>query len=133
MSESESSTPIPDLELLARFVVRRHWIRQDGTIKQDAFIPPANLNLSATRHANLTSPQLWAIGDQIAGQLGDQPLLDRADVKVEDVQRTTLIVVAATLPGNPNHVHIVGWPTEKPAQKMLSVQLAAAARYVPRL
>jgi len=132
MSESEPLSPITATEILARFVVRRQWIRQDGTIRQDAFIPPPDLELSVTRHFGLAEHQLWAIGEQVATELQIVPLLGRADVSVEHVTRCKLDAVAAALPNNPNHAHLIGWPKEKSAQKMAAVELAGLARYTKR-
>src|ERR1700689_41484 len=70
-------TPLAGDEKLARFVFRRQWVRQDGTIKQDAFIPPFDLELSVTRHLNNTDSQLWQTGEEIAGELGINQLLGR--------------------------------------------------------
>ena len=30
------------------------------------------------------------------------------------------------LPENPNHANVIGWPAEKPAQKIIAQQIAAA-------
>jgi hypothetical protein len=45
-------TPLSDDEMLARFVLKKEWLRKiDNTIKQDAFIPPkiCSFPLLATR------------------------------------------------------------------------------------
>jgi hypothetical protein len=132
MSDGAGTVPIMNDETLARFVVRRQWIRQDGTVKQDAFVPPPDLELSVTRHLGLTESQLWAIGEQVALELKTVPLLGRADVTVQDVHRCSLRAVVAELPNNPNHAHILDWPTEKAARKMVALELAASARFTRR-
>jgi hypothetical protein len=121
--------PVASSEALARFVVQRHWIRHDGTVKQDAFMPPRDLELSVTRHLGLTEDQLWGFGEQVAAELSAHRLLGRADVTVEVVHRNNLNVVPVPLPNNPNHAHLIGWPADKPLQKMIAQELAAASRF----
>ena len=122
--------PIAGDELLARFVMARGWIRAEGTVKSDAFRPPRDLNLSATRHLGLSPDDLWRIGDLVASDT-DGNLLGRVDVSVSSVSAVGLEAEPAPLPENPNHVHIVGWPADKPSQKALAQKLAARAHYVP--
>lgn len=117
-------------EQLARFVLFKRWVRQAGTIKPDAFIPPPDLNLSVTRHAALSHEQLWARGRSVA-ELRGKPLNGRADVSVNSVRRTKLDAIRHPVDGNPEHAHIVEWPTDKPMQKSMAQQLAALAQYMP--
>jgi hypothetical protein len=122
---------VPGDERLARFIMRQQWVRADGSVKQDAFIPPRDLNLSVTRHAKLSMDQLWSRGRSVADQIRRR-LIGRADIAASDVRTTgRLDVVAVPLVENPEHAHILGWPAEKPAQKTLAQKLAAAAGYVP--
>jgi hypothetical protein len=122
---------INDDEVLARFVFFPDWIRSDGTLRQDAFIPPKDLQLSITRHTGLSAGELWAIAQKVAEQRILE-LLGRADLVARDVTSTGLTTQSVPLPENPNHAHVTGWPQDKPSRKSLAQQLAAMAKYVPK-
>ena len=115
-------------EQLARFILTRRYIRQDNTVKPEAFIPPSDLNLSVTRHGTLTEEAVWACGDLIA-DAQNKDLHGRADVVTQAVRSGGLEVQAAPVPENPNHANIAGWPPEKPRQKVLAQLIAAAAEF----
>jgi hypothetical protein len=133
MSVPEGTAPVSADETLARFVTIDRWIRADQTIRQDAFIPPKkDLNLSVTRHLHLSQTQLWRIGQTVADARGPGRLFGRADLTVLVAEKASLRVEPAPLPANPQHAHINGWPLDKPAQKNVAQQLAAASRFVSR-
>lgn len=117
-------------ERLARFVVVRKWVRSEGTLKPDAFMPPADLQLSVTRHARLSIKELWARGRDVAAHRG-KTLHGRADLSVVSVRTAGLDTVEWPLPENPEHAHVVGWPVDKPTQKSKAQLLAAHAQFVP--
>jgi len=130
--EEEHKTPS---DLLARFITANAWVRKDGTIRQDAFMPPKDLNLSVTRHLRLSEEEMWRIGEAIVTKIGERraaALLGRADLHDHEVTPLGLNTVPAPRPENPNHAHITGWPADKPEQKELALNLAAAARYVAK-
>jgi hypothetical protein len=129
VNDQQPPAHVSDGETLARFVMSERWVRENGSVRPDAFVPPPDLNLSVTRHHNLSTEQLWERGASVAVER-TKTLLGRADVLAAAVRRTSpLDVVAARLDRNPAHAHIVGWPTDKPAQKMLAQVLAASATY----
>ena len=119
-------------EWLARYILYRNHLRQDGTIKQDAFIPYPWPDLSVTRHLQLTEKELWDIGRDIALRR-EKTLHGRADLQVKDFQQHQLAVVAAPVPENPNHASITGWPTDKPAQKIIAQQIAFAVGKIRKM
>ncbi len=59
----------------------------------------------------------------------------RADINVVDAMDLNLEVHPHPVIGNPNHANVVGWPPDKPAQKIIAMELATAAIFVkhPRL
>lgn len=126
MTKEGTGKPVTADEQLARFILQRSHLRQDGTVKQDAFIPHPWPDLSVTRHLQLTERELWSIGQNVARQTA-KTLHGRADVRASDFQRHRLRVIKARVEGNPNHANVTGWPTEKPAQKIIAQQIAAAA------
>jgi hypothetical protein len=118
-------------ELLARFILFRGWIRNDGTVKPDAFIPPRDLDLSVTRLKYLLEQEVWRIGQTIAGAR-PATLCGRADIPAAEVRRRALDVVPRPVADNPNHAVVIGWPGDKPAQKIIAQELAAKSVFVPR-
>ena len=54
----------------------------------------------------------------------------RADINVVDAMDLKLEVHPHLVIGNLNHVNVVGWPPDKPAQKIIAMELAAAAIFV---
>jgi hypothetical protein len=133
VKESAQESPVADWERLARFITKHWWVRPDGSIQSDAFIPPKDLNLSVTRHLSLSEERLWAIGKKVVDAIAEKcsaQLVGRADISAHDVARHALTVEAAPLPENPNHAHIKGWP-DKPARKSIAQQLAKAAKFEP--
>jgi len=122
---------LSDDELVARFVLFKRWVRSsDQTVKQDAFIPPPDKELSVTRHKNISVEKLWKHGRSVAKKR-NATLYGRADVRISDVRHQN--IEAAPRPilwKNWNHVHLVGWPPDKPLQKTIAQQLAANAQYV---
>ena len=122
---------LADEELLARFITVEHWVRSSNqTVRPEAFIPPNDLQLSVTRHINLSEEELWNVGQKIADQVTKTeraPLCGRADLRVRQVSEQQLRTEAAPLDDNPNHAHIIGWPIEKSARKSVAQELAAKA------
>lgn len=128
---SDAAPSIADEELLARFVTSSRWIRRDGTVRQDAFIPYPYPDLSVTRHKDLSTERLWCIGQEIADSR-PATLYGRADVTAQRVRRQKLHVEARPVPENLNHASITGWPPDKPSQKSFAQELAAVAHYVSK-
>lgn len=126
--------PIAPDEWVARFVTGSRWLRGDGSIRPDAFIPPPDLRLSVTRHDALSGEELWSIGRTVVAQIAmtrGAELYGRADLRDRDVSRSGLATELAPLSGNPYHAEIVGWPAEKSAQKSIAQELAAIAAFRP--
>lgn len=118
-------------ELLARYITASKWFRkQDQTVKQDAFIPPDEpLELSVTRHLNLTENDIWSIGRGVVSGT-PRTLHGRADVETCHVIAQKLSVVPQPVPDNPNHANIVGWSSDKDVRKMRALEIARVARFV---
>jgi hypothetical protein len=117
-------------ELLARFIYQSSHIRPGNrTVKPNAFLPPANLLCSVTRHLQATEDEIWSVGME-GGQKRDAELYGRADLRAEDCTRHRLKVLKAPVQGNPNHANVTGWPPDKPAQKIIAQELAATASLV---
>jgi hypothetical protein len=133
MSSVERLDDIAPETLLARFITSAKWVRQNRTVKPDAFIPPKDLQFSVTQHLNLSSTELWQIGQKIVAEISKTrtaELAGRADVSAGEFSLQNLRSEPAPSADNPNHVHVVGWPSDKPAQKIIAQELAALARFV---
>ena len=126
MLTSREEEPVESSELLARFVLNRIHVRQDGTLRPNAFIPYPYPDLSVTRHLQLAEAALWEVGKRVACQTG-KTLYGRADVCSSVFESQGLHVEAAPVPENRNHANVVGWPIEKPAQKSIAQEIAAVA------
>ena len=119
-------------ELLARYIFQSSHIRpSDGTVRPNAFIPPANLLYSVTRHLQATEDEIWSVGDDL-GRDRQMTLYGRADICAKECIMQGLKVHKAPVHGNPNHANVSNWPAEKPAQKTIAQQLAAVAALILR-
>jgi len=97
-------------------------------VKANAFIPHPWPNLSVTRHVGLTKEELWEAGREIAEER-PATLYGRADVHASTITTQSLNIVPTATPRN--HANITGWPPDKPSQKMIAQEIAAAAQFVP--
>jgi len=132
MNDNVSVLPVDPEELLSRYILQKSHIRQDNTLRADPFIPHPYADLSVTRHLKLGERDLWEIGEKIARQIG-KFLYGRAESLAKTYNEKGLTVRAAPVLGNPNHANITGWPAEKPAQKIIALELAATSRYIPKV
>ena len=119
----ENLSPVYDDELLARFIRYKRHIRENGTVKQDAFIPHPHRDLSVIRHIALNENELWDIGRVIITHL-----YGRADIYAIEVLNQKLRIEPTSTPRN--HANITGWPPEKEAQKIIALELAVKALFV---
>ncbi len=126
MTEEASRVPIASEELLTRFILHRSHLRQDWTVKPDAFIPYPYSDLSVTRHLHLSEVEIWNIARHVARQT-EKTLHGRADVHTSDFERQSLRVFPSPVSDNPNHANVSGWPLEKSAQKAIAQEIAHAA------
>lgn len=127
MNTLENLSPVDDYELLARFIRFKRHIREDGTVRQDAFIPHPHPDLSVFRHVGLNENELWDIGRAIVKQSAQ--LYGRADLHAIEARNQKLRIEPTATPRN--HANITGWPPEKEAQKIIALELAARARFYP--
>lgn len=121
-------------EMLARFIIfSKHFRPSNNTAKPDAFMPHPRIELSVTRHREATEDELWHEGERVVKIRSDSTLYGRADLTAEAFENEDLSVEAKPIiPENPNHADVIGWPTEKPAQKMKALEIAKKASFVPR-
>jgi hypothetical protein len=76
-----------------------------------------------------TEGDIWNVGLDVATARG-KTLYGRGDFPASTCTNLKLIVEPAPLVNNPNHANVRGWPGEKPLQKIIAQQIAAAAKFV---
>lgn len=124
---------VPDIEqdeTVARFILfSRHYRSSDNTVRQDAFVPHPRPELSMMRHRDATIDEIWQEGRRVAG-LRKSTLYGRADVAVAAFTAESVRVVPKPVLENPNHADAIDWPTGKPEQKIIALQIANRAIFV---
>ena len=117
-----------DNEIVTRFILFSRWIRSDGTVKQDAFIPDERLELSVTRCSGVPDREIRDIAEGVA-RVSGRNLHGRADVGVSVVRANNLDVAVSSVPENPHHADVVNWPLRKDEQKILAMVLAGSSNF----
>jgi hypothetical protein len=115
--------------MLARYILYSKWVREDQTVRPDAFIPHPYPDLSVTRHEGISEAQIWQFGLEVAREV-QRPLYGRADVSTRTIIDAELQVKPDPTDSNPNHAIIVGWPLSKAEQKCRAQKVAADSRYM---
>ena len=119
---------IQDTEPLARFIFSSsHFSRLNLRVKHNAFLPAANGTVSVFRTEAKSEGEVWEIGAAVANKR-KQTLYARADLNAAEVRRHALDVTPEEPP--PHHANIVGWSSDKDAQKLIAMELAEASRLV---
>lgn len=125
---SLAEIPVDPGEILARFVLYSKWIRNsDRTIKPEAFMPHPYVDLSVTRHRDISENELWQLGRSVA-ESRTCTLYGRADIKAEYVVLKKLTIEPSEPPRN--HANIKGYPDDKSAQKLVAIELALYSAYI---
>lgn len=120
-------------EVVARFILEKKLVYEDGSPKPRLFYPYKHVELSVNRHRECTQDEIWMFGRGVS-EFRNKTLVGRSDIAVEDCTFDTLEVVAKPIkdhpkgvPDNPNHADIVGFPDNKEDQMSLAQKLAAKA------
>jgi hypothetical protein len=113
-------------EKLARYILQSSHVRRSShTVKPDAFVPHPYRALSVTRHRMATEVELWNVGAEVAREV-EKTLYGRADIRALSCLSQRLRVDPDPTDSNPNHANVCEWPADKPAQKIIAMELAAA-------
>src|SRR5690348_16409037 len=110
-------TQIPASEIVIRFIFGKH-IREDKTIRRQAFIPPRNLKYSVTKKLNLPEERIWELGQDARGDRVDS-LKGRPDIASSVFTQNALTIQDQPTPTNDHHANVVGWPSDDQAQRDL--------------
>jgi len=120
-------------ELLARYVFRKEFVRADGTLKPDPFIPYRHTELSVTRHIGLDDAQIWELGEGVAAARRESAILQgRGDVQTSAFMKENLSVRPDPIEGNPNHANVYGWPDDKAEQRAIALEIVKSVTYLPK-
>ncbi len=131
---SLAAVPVHDDELLARFVLDKRWVpKGDEGVKAQALLAHKYIELSVSRHRELTEDQLWELGNEVARKRSEHegrniPLRGRADFLARTARAQKLDVKPDEPPRN--HANVIGWPAEKSAQMSLAQEIAAQSVFV---
>ena len=125
-----ADVPVDAAEQLARFVLtERHVRKSDGTVRAEALIPSPHVELSVTRHRDLSDDEVWAVGEDVAKKRL-KPLIGRADVRAADARQQKLDVKPDEPPRN--HANVLGWPPEKAFQMALAQEFSTRTTFISR-
>ena len=127
-SAHDSKAAIGDDEKLTRYIFStRHFSRQSPRVKAEAYMPNRG-EVSVFRIDGLNQAAIWKIGGDVAMKR-ERTLYARGDTKVNDARKVGLDILQDEPP--PRHANLVGWPeSDKPRQKVIALQIAAAATLV---
>lgn len=116
--------PVDPAEPITRYIFSSsHFSAQNNRVKHNAFMPSSG-EVSVFRTDTLPEPEIWAIGQGISTQRGQQ-LHARGDLLTSDVLSLSLTVEPSEPP--PRHANITGWPHEKDLIKLRAMELAEKA------
>jgi len=126
METLEPISGLTDEDALARFIFsEQHFAATTGRVKHQAFLPPSDGATSVFAIRSLPESHIWELGRVFVASPARRTLRARADLTVRDVLAASLKVVLNSTPAR--HANLVGWPTEKSAQKLRAEELAARA------
>lgn len=123
---------VDDHERVARFVYDSDKVSRVGGVKPGAFLPMlekgANrLETSVCRLVGCSEERVWHLGTT---QRPDRTLYARADHSLQAAIANNLSCVSAPVDGFPEHAVLLGWPSEKPAQKLIAIALSKVSTTV---
>lgn len=116
---------ILDSEQVSRFIVQHRHFSVTAGLKPGAFLPGRDSTTSVFRTIHLPEDSVWKLGrDYVEATRG--PVIARGDIKAGTVRKVQPLDLRPSEPPK-RHAGIVSWPTEKHAQKVLALELAANA------
>lgn len=93
----------------SRYIFRTEYVRADGTVLKEAFLPPGMprpFEPSVNLHTG--KPIEWSVGRDI-GNRRNKTLIGSAEFTDGDTVEASLSLSAAPSLENPNHAVIIGW------------------------
>ncbi len=126
-----NSSFISDSEKLIRFIFSPYHIRNDESVKWQAF-KPRNGETSVTIKNNLSDKNLHSIGQKIESfrkKKDKISLFGEARIFAKTVYKNKLNILSAPSKNNPNHANIIDWPNDKDEYMMVCKELIIDAHY----
>ena len=109
---------------LSRFLFeRKKYAPKENRVKPNAFMPAPDLKLSVFQTKDLSSENIWKIGNEIKPE--NKRLHGRGDIIARSVYQEGLEVIPDNTP--PLHANISGWPEDRTEQRQIANNLAADA------
>ena len=136
MLDPENVPDVDSNERLSRFVLsKRHVNQEKQMLKADAFVPHPYEELSVTRDRQANDDEIWSVGRGISAERSmtlnrEVRLIGRGDAIAASYQKESLKVLKDPVLGNPNHVNVSDWPSDKPRQKLVALEIAKVATFV---
>ena len=120
--------PVETDEPLTRFLTSKsHYARSKRLVKQGAFLPKDG-EPSVFRVAELPDRVVWRIGYLAIEKRYNKTVHGRGDLSAHTINDVGLRVAPDDRPRR--HANIVGWPSDKPEQKLLALELSKTAELV---
>lgn len=121
-------SPVTNKEILARYIFTPMHLRNNGTIRWQAF-KPRNGETSVTRQDYATSKRVMQLGHKMTRDRLFR-LYGKVDIVTKDIRSLGLDAKAAPSPRDHNHANIVGWSTEKDEQIDFCKELLMKTKHV---
>ena len=116
---------------LARYLMhKRFFSREKGIVKGAAFMPSSKLQTSVFEVGGMAESDIWTSADETLRLEPGEKIYGRGDFSSHVVVELGLEVEADFPPAR--HHNLVGWPVEKPKQKLIALKLAEKAKFIPR-
>ena len=113
-------------DYLARFILESNRFKKsENLVKYNTFLPNAAGKTSVFRIKDLTSNDIWTLGESEVASKVSKTLYGRADILSSVIITNKLTIDQDDKP--PRHANITSWPTEKSEQKLIALELASQA------
>lgn len=124
---------VSPVEMTTHFIFARdNFNPSKKTVHAAAFMPPKDRRLSIYRTCRCSEGKIWWLGGQYVAKKRKKAVLARGDLLAVKFARVQLVISAgrADRSPHPRHANVIGWPDDKPVQKMKAVELANEATLV---
>jgi hypothetical protein len=115
-------------DVVSRFLFqKRHFKRAENRATPEAFMPPADLQLSTFLTTGMTAAGIWELGKETLALHPQPRLYGRAQLDVGVIKSQRLRALRDDDP--PRHVNVVGWPTYADGKDLIKTIAQELARH----